>query len=1351
MRVKTLLVCLLPAMLALSSGAQNTQTVDFPKLQNSDFANSTQWRPFSSYYKFHVTCNFYRPADLNNISGDIQSVGYYLQEVKSPKPNTIKMYMGHWKDVSNATVSKLTPNDLIKSGQLVYSGRMEANAFRAHDYCMVNLQSSFHYNGKDNLFVIIITGIDPRDQKPLSDAIDDKNFLSFDPKFSSIPSRYLISYKSEEEMLGRVWGGTMRQGYARFQFGNAVAGQTPHLDSAVVPPPVVVTPPPGPVSDIPRNPRQADALALNGWDFEEGRNALSLWTKTGTAFNNQPTYGNNVTVHREIRNANTPFPFTMPLGGDYWANVSFPIGHQGNFWLGTYENRPGWRDPFGSMQGDIPTGSITSQAFKVTKKFISFLIGGTNDIANCKIELLLRDSAVGTETFPDGKYLLAHAKSTLTIRNPTALAPPLVATGNNAETMNRSWWNVEHLAGKTVRVRISDLSNSGHINIDDIRFLDISPDQEEWTLTGTIHGKRLFSKNGKWYEYNLPVWGVTDLHTHLMGDKAFGGKIFSGTVAGNIETALHECSRDHGTPFNNANEGDVIRNMMVDKMGEGVVSKFGLVPTGWFHDELRKYSTTHTIKIPDAYKSIGKDEKDLPELYPRLTSLISRYNIGNNQVYNIDRSTDQGRQDANDLYKYFFESKHQDFHYQGFESHDRGVNNFINFPAFNNTTHQAMWHGFLERAYQGGLRVIVALAHHNQMLAYPSNGSDTKDLDDDDALNIQIQAIKDFATANPGRYGIALTPLDVRDIVRSGRMAIILGSEIDHPGDFYHPSFKRSTGDPRNEKYHANPSVDEVQACIDRLWDMGIRYIFPIHLSDNIIGGSAVYSGDFNSGNKFYNQRDFDVITASPADSIYFHTNSVGDDLEGWITQIVVSKNDINGDVIKSKNFDEVPHGQKNIYGLNVMGYKMISMMMKKGMMIDIDHMSDQAVTDLIPFAQRNQYPLNSGHNSFRIINYTPSENNRSYVQAQALQQLGGLFGVGWGCADYKSAVDAAPGSLYFNSRVDNNAAGSSKTFAQNYLYALHMYQGKNVMLGSDINSFVVAPAPRFGTYANYGLDISRIMMKSLYNSQQTNPVKYSTTFPGVSLGGPLTTVEAMRSANTPLVRSSCAYKSWDYNTDGLAHYGMVPDFLQDLKNINVTDNDLSPLFLSAEYFTEMWEKCLSRSEHISTDITGDGSTLVFADDLFDLCPHHHVAGDREFDGNGPHIVCTVSLSINSDRTQLMANIQFDAKETAGDHSEVDGSWSVAIYTAPAGATIDRIISDQNARCDFVSTHGGGEVGSSGDGDVNIPPITGALVQRFEIIGDTGGDDISDDNNCSGDTKIKRIHFYPIRVALRFR
>jgi hypothetical protein len=68
--------------------------------------------------------------------------------------------------------------------------------------------------------------------------------------------------------------------------------------------------------------------------------------------------------------------------------------------------------------------------------------------------------------------------------------------------------------------------------------------------------------------------------------------------------------------------------------------------------------------------------------------------------------------------------------------------------------------------------------------------------------------------------------------------------------------------------------------------------------------------------------------------------------------------------------------------------------------------------------------------------------------------------------------------------------------------------------------------------------------------------------------------------------------KSWDYNSEGVAHYGMMADWIRDLRtmpgNGYVGSNGASlgvpgpalvddHLFRSADYFWRMWEKIEAR------------------------------------------------------------------------------------------------------------------------------------------------------------------------------
>ena len=98
----------------------------------------------------------------------------------------------------------------------------------------------------------------------------------------------------------------------------------------------------------------------------------------GTAFNNQPTYGNNPSARDKQHNHES--------------------NHKGDWWIGTYENRSNPSEPPGGIQGDGPQGSLTSPSFQITGKLLTFLIGaGCENKANIRAELIVGGEVVGEE------------------------------------------------------------------------------------------------------------------------------------------------------------------------------------------------------------------------------------------------------------------------------------------------------------------------------------------------------------------------------------------------------------------------------------------------------------------------------------------------------------------------------------------------------------------------------------------------------------------------------------------------------------------------------------------------------------------------------------------------------------------------------------------------------------------------------------------------------------------------------------------------------------------------------------------------------------------------------------------
>ncbi|HXI53524.1 MAG TPA: HYR domain-containing protein, partial [Candidatus Saccharimonadales bacterium] len=1043
--------------------------------------------------------------------------------------------------------------------------------------------------------------------------------------------------------------------------------------------PVIVEP--GPACEVDTPGTVVDNA--DNWDFELG---LRNWTRTGTAFNNQPTVGDNVHVYRidELREQ-----FETELGGDYWRDLAYPIGHHSSHWIGTAENHADDATPPGAMQGERPQGTLLSKPFQLAQPFITFLIGGPYDDANLRVELLLQVEPGEADAFQIEPYWYRVVKHT---------------TGHGLERMRREAFDASDYVGKTARLRIVDTSISGHINVDDFRFQAKHPAFTRIVVAG-VEQDSVILDGGHFYDWDAPVWGLADLHTHPIAHLGLGQRVFHGKPDGMVNEALENCNCNHGGHGLDNDCGNYLRQLVVAGFdGENIADPHQL---GWDSGEWTR---------------------------------------------------------------------------------------FRKWPIFTSYSHQQMWWQWVQRAYDGGLRVMVALTVHNRLLAGATVDS-VQPYDDRTVMTNQIAELKAFVDRHSDFMEIALSPQDLRRIVRDNKLAIIIGSETDNIGNFDQSPVVNEGADV--------VSRTVVKAELQKLYDLGLRYIFPVHLTDNKFGGTAVYNPLFTIATKHamgvpiqvepagegivYRLPNMDMTSHLPsADKIFgalaeavlnpfapiklcvetqnkivgndvnFSDSSLGLAGVGAVATLPLiatspgsmaaapaliaffadlGKIDLPSDILplggNYPNYTNVimpgiMEGHRNSKGLTSLGEFAIKEMMRLGMMVDLDHMGEKGVTNVLDMAEAvpGGYPMNSGHNSFRAQRYDASENSRTPEQLLRIRQLGGLMGLGWGNGDRKdvgSALDFPRTNS--TSQVINNSPGSSKTFAHAALYALEFMQGQQLALGSDINGFVVGPGPRFGPQSAFGLyeenedflagrskmikaqdngvayepresrpnpngvfqgkavdpdkddEDARTWKGYAYNKQQrdfflalrifrwgwqwnqdhpddqkfdadyiqqitdgmhdvydrwrvkefarglllgpTNGDPGSDTDPDVNVKQKLAKAvyrnrvlhEAPPSeisndetrnrryhhfltvwddyagiygTNAPLHRSQTQGVEWDYNWEGLAHYGLLPDFFQDLSNVGLNAQDMSPMFKSAEDFARMWTRCLWAADAIN-------------------------------------------------------------------------------------------------------------------------------------------------------------------------
>ena len=224
-----------------------------------------------------------------------------------------------------------------------------------------------------------------------------------------------------------------------------------------------------------------------------------------------------------------------------------------------------------------------------------------------------------------------------------------------------------------------------------------------------------------------------------------------------------------------------------------------------------------------------------------------------------------------------------------------------------------------------------------------------------------------------------------------------------------------------------------------------------------------------------------------------------------------------------------------NKRGLTDIGEFFIREMMKKKMIIETDHMSHKMAFKVLSICEEEQYPVVASHSWI-----DPPDGSITYQYARRIANLGGIL------------------SLMLYQEKHGGCQISSQSWAESYKNAVRvMGMGQYpvaIPYGSDANGMCKQPGPRFGERACDG---------NTPDEPQINPLVYPFKTP---LGG-----------TGDFYQLKAGNRVFDFNTEGLACYGLIPDFVADLKNVGLTDEDLKPLYRSAEGYIEMWERVENR------------------------------------------------------------------------------------------------------------------------------------------------------------------------------
>lgn len=491
----------------------------------------------------------------------------------------------------------------------------------------------------------------------------------------------------------------------------------------------------------------------------------------------------------------------------------------------------------------------------------------------------------------------------------------------------------------------------------------------------------------------------------------------------------------------------------------------------------------------------------------------------------------------------------------------KGWPTFHSWPAPHSLTHESTYYKWIERAWRGGLRIMLNNLVENETLCNleaVAQKNPLKNCNEMDSAVTQVhymRELQDYIDAQeggPGKGWLRLVdnPADARKVINEGKLAVVTGIEISH---LFNCTVKQFTGLPAADINGCTTA--DIDEQFDRLYKLGVRQMFPLHEFDNALGGNGIFDGLVLNAGNFLDTGKFWGTYSCPTDEAGGFSNYL------YTPGAIMTTSDPTGvtspanpllEALLAGNTIPLPiyptTRQCNARGLTDLGKYAFKKMMDNKIIMEVDHLELTIKEDLIKLAeaQTPAYPLVSTHGGHGGI---------SNDQAKRILDIGGIVYPGGG---------GGTGAQFYNFMQKLLPLKSSK----------HLF---GVGIGSDTNGLASQPGP----------------------SGSDTPVEYPfTLFKGPGWGPQFAHIKPVT-----FDRQVSGEHVYDLNTEGRAHYGLDADWVEEVRlgaiseakkhnayveanpELNLQKQDpqkqaqdaITHLFNSAEVYLRMWEATVNR------------------------------------------------------------------------------------------------------------------------------------------------------------------------------
>ncbi len=296
----------------------------------------------------------------------------------------------------------------------------------------------------------------------------------------------------------------------------------------------------------------------------------------------------------------------------------------------------------------------------------------------------------------------------------------------------------------------------------------------------------------------------------------------------------------------------------------------------------------------------------------------------------------------------------------GHVSHDTaGYPDFTFWPTAYTETHNQAYYRWIERSWLSGQRILVQQMVSNEILGeikgYLPGGSLENPTNDMEICELQIKSMyemQDYIDAQcggPGKgwFRICTDSKQAREVISKGKLAVFLALEVDTIFGL-EEDIKGIYGEDSPEWAAAKADILEQ---LNRFYNLGVRSIFMVHAFDNGFSASQLYQNTIMNLVNWVERGHWKSVGVSTNPRVTYQEGVIPvdnvelvdelDQLLGWMLPFGP------GNV----------RGHANTKGLTESGRWLIDRMVEKGIMVEIDHMSDLALNETLDILEEKKYP----------------------------------------------------------------------------------------------------------------------------------------------------------------------------------------------------------------------------------------------------------------------------------------------------------------------------------------------------------------------------------------------------------